>query len=69
MNVNILNKPKTVTSLKDKILNITPDQVVQGKRCNKCNNVLTIFTRQTRSADEGMTNFFVCKKCKIVKKV
>ena len=34
------------------------------KKCNICNNVLTVIVRQTRKSDEGMTTFMLCDTCK-----
>ena len=35
------------------------------RKCPKClNDQMTYHTRQTRSADEGQTVFFLCPRCK-----
>lgn len=33
------------------------------KRCHNCGTELIVLSRQTRSADEGMTIFYRCVKC------
>lgn len=52
-------------SLKQKLLNIEQKIIPEkeGKRCKTCNSILQIISRQTRSADEGMTTFYNCLKC------
>lgn len=53
------------------LLGNSTDQIINDeyKKCSKCNSELVIITAQTRSADEGMTVFYNCKKCKKTVKV
>ena len=36
---------------------------INVKLCERCKTKLTVFVRQTRSADEGATTFLRCPKC------
>lgn len=43
---------------------------IKDFKCPKCGyNKAAIETRQTRSADEGMTHFIICLKCGKMKKI
>lgn len=44
------------------------EDTFQGVRCKVCNGIVIVTTRQTRSADEGMTVFYICTKCNVTKK-
>ena len=52
---------RTDVSLLHDILGESWDSSLQCKKC-KSQNVQIIF-KQTRSADEGMTTFFLCQDC------
>jgi DNA-directed RNA polymerase subunit M/transcription elongation factor TFIIS len=38
------------------------------KKCNICHGEIIIITKQTKSADEGMTNYYHCLGCNTTKK-
>lgn len=51
---------KEITKWKEKNLEST----IKNFRCRKCGyDKAQLETRQTRSADEGMTHFIICLKC------
>lgn len=39
-----------------------------GVKCTACSGIVIVTTRQTRSADEGMTVFYICTKCNLTRK-
>ncbi len=46
--------------------NVLPPSTITDenvKKCKKCQSELFVLSRQTRSADEGATTFYNCKKC------
>ena len=53
--------------LKQKILSIQEqepkDDDLNELKCKKCGSSLIIQPRQTRCADEGMTVYYLCRKC------
>uniref|UniRef100_A0A6C0JR92 TFIIS-type domain-containing protein n=1 Tax=viral metagenome TaxID=1070528 RepID=A0A6C0JR92_9ZZZZ len=57
MKKSLINKLK---KLKD---TIRIDENVDVPKCRDCGGTLIIQPRQTRCADEGMTVFYLCKKC------
>ncbi|MHA1732083.1 MAG: RPA12/RPB9/RPC11 RNA polymerase family protein [Promethearchaeota archaeon] len=43
---------------------LVPESALKNFRCPRCGfDRATLQTRQTRSADEGMTHFIICLKC------
>ena len=40
-----------------------------GRKCKKCDGDIVVLGKQTRSADEGMTMFYVCSNCNDTKKI
>jgi len=66
------SKPILRTELIEKIrknLQFKPKLNIQIKKCYKCNTELQAYTRQTRSADEGMTTFYKCPTCNTMKRI
>lgn len=52
----------------EKYQNIQKKKDINPKKCNKCKGEIVIIAKQTRSADEGMTNFYHCLVCNATKK-
>jgi DNA-directed RNA polymerase subunit M/transcription elongation factor TFIIS len=50
------------------IKKLNQEEQIAGLKCSKCQNIIEVIVRQTRSADEGMTAFFHCPVCKVTKK-
>jgi DNA-directed RNA polymerase subunit M/transcription elongation factor TFIIS len=52
----------------DKLKN-TQVTTVEYKLCKECGKKMQVHSRQTRKADEGMTIFYQCDNCGVMKKV
>lgn len=65
-----MDEPLTTADL-DAILHNVDNQITCGAACIKCKSKkdTTYVTRQTRSADEGMSLFVTCSKCNITFKI
>lgn len=50
--------------LKELLENKDEKKKENGIKCSKCNTTFNVIVRQTRSADEGSTNFLVCPNCR-----
>lgn len=65
MKRSLLQKISQVT----KTVTPPPKSDENVKQCKKCLSELSVLSRQTRSADEGATTFYNCKKCAYTIKV
>lgn len=72
-------KTKIEHSIRSEVVNVTEvmkwkdenlKSAIKDFKCRRCGyNKAQLETRQTRSADEGMTHFLICLKCGSMKKI
>lgn len=72
-------KTKIEHSIRNEVVNVTEvmkwkdenlKSAIKDFKCRRCGyNKAQLETRQTRSADEGMTHFLICLKCGSMKKI
>jgi len=62
---NLSPLQKEASKLLSQIINNKNEKKQEnGIKCSKCNTIFNVIVRQTRSADEGSTNFLVCPNCR-----